>query len=112
VSQPALDVADQRVGKAEDAGGNARGIEKLAGQDEEGDREQRKAVDARRHPLHDDGERNDRMQDEIEQCASGEGESDRHFEQNQHTERRKHHENGEIHARSFRSVYLRQVARS
>ena len=73
--------------------GDAGGVEQLAGENEERHGQQWEAVDARRHALHDDGERHDGVDHEVQQRAARQREADRHLDGNEDPESRKHQEN-------------------
>ena len=62
LAEAAADVADQRAGEGDDAGGDAAADHQVAGEDEEGDRHQREDRDAGGDALEDD----ERRQAEVE----------------------------------------------
>ena len=97
MSKSAANVPDEGVGKAEDAIGDAGGVEQLTCQDEQRDRQEREAVDTWRHALHYDGERHDRIHQEVQQCAAHQREGDRHFEHQEDAEEQEHEEDRQIH---------------
>ena len=86
VSESAADVPDEGMGKAENAIRDTGGVEQLACENEQRDRQQREAVDTRRHALHHDGERHHWIHQEVQQRAPGQRESDRHFKHQEDAE--------------------------
>ena len=71
------------VANSKDTRRDAAGIQDVAGEHEERDGEERKAVDPGRHPLHDDPGRQRAARQEVEQRARDQRKSDRKLEGNE-----------------------------
>ena len=97
MSESAANVPDESVCKAEDAIGDASGVEQLASKDEQRNRQEGEAVDTGRHALHYYGERHDGVHQQVQQRAACQGEGDGDFEHQEDAEEQEHQQDRQIH---------------
>ena len=94
VAEPALHPADQRQREVVDAVGDAGVVHQVAGEDEERHREQREAVDAADHPVHDHHRRRAPGQPDVDERRARHRDGDRdagHHQREEHAEQRAGH---------------------
>ena len=84
--ETALHPADEGDGEGVDAPGDAGDVHQVAGEDEEGDGEEREALDAGDHPLRHDDVGGDAGDEEVEAGGDEHGDGDRHADQHQDEE--------------------------
>jgi hypothetical protein len=83
LSQAALHPADEGDGEGIDAAGDAGNVHQVAGEDEEGNRQKRKALHPRDQPLGGNDVRGDVIKDDIENRGDGHGDCHRQAEDHQ-----------------------------